>query len=63
VSGVEKVEIEAIFDEANHSSTIKNSVYLEITPTQDDGVATALDTWWERRRAGLESAEAAWQRR
>jgi hypothetical protein len=47
VSGVEKVEIEAIFDEANHSSTIKNSVYLESTPTQDDGVATALDVTGE----------------
>jgi hypothetical protein len=42
VSGVEKVEVEAIIDEAGRN-TIKTSVYLDTTPTQAEGVATAVD--------------------
>lgn len=42
VAGVEKVEVEAIIDEAGRN-TIKTSVYLDTTPTQAEGVATAVD--------------------
>ena len=42
LSGVEKVEIEAVLDETGGpSNTIKACVYFDNTPTPDDGLATA----------------------